>query len=492
MQEQRRGQELYHDIFGSVLDRDAMTPYLLKDSHNYEKSIRQATCMMANRGFGVDGDGLAAGERERALAFVFQARDYFKHSLFPFVRRQLRNLAGLNSPRAQLYAKCLSELDEIEGIIFNPEFSSLVAEDPRHLFLMSSSAKYADLFSGYRGQGLAVPREWQKAACAILKMCHLVKSIEEDSQDIADYAQLGFFLQRNAVSLVGLFSFNWDDENLVPEEESARRAYVKLAAFFKKLGSSTSYNKARGTYVFDSGDGVRVEIAGVMARLKSPESMFAKLGKSVEGEAYDIRDILAITFLLNNRDDTLTLFHALQKQGLILQENTASASITQTIFTCPDDMQEAVHRLMLNLARSEGRQEAPSPTELREQTAGFFEALSVNGKGNPHSSAGHQKFQCKISYSVPIQYDAKTREVLLPGADPVSGSFVTRQGTLPVEIRISDRQTWDSSETKGEAHHDAYKLRQLLPLCNRLFAPLFLFPRDAEPGLRADQALLFP
>ena len=50
--------------------------------------------------------------------------------------------------------------------------------------------------------------------------------------------------------------------------------------------------------------------------------MVTKLGKDLEGEAYDIRDILAITFILKDRDDTLKLFHALQKKGVILQENT--------------------------------------------------------------------------------------------------------------------------------------------------------------------------
>ena len=61
----------------------------------------------------------------------------------------------------------------------------------------------------------------------------------------------------------------------------------------------------------------------IKARLKSPESMVTKLGKDLEGEAYDIRDILAITFILKDKDDTLKLFHALQKKGVILQENTS-------------------------------------------------------------------------------------------------------------------------------------------------------------------------
>jgi ppGpp synthetase/RelA/SpoT-type nucleotidyltranferase len=76
----------------------------------------------------------------------------------------------------------------------------------------------------------------------------------------------------------------------------------------------------QGSLIFNSGDGVEVELIDIKARLKSPESMFAKLGKDVSGEVFNIRDILAITFLIKNKDDSLKLFHSLQKQGVILQE----------------------------------------------------------------------------------------------------------------------------------------------------------------------------
>jgi len=42
--------------------------------------------------------------------------------------------------------------------------------------------------------------------------------------------------------------------------------------------------KTRGDIVFNSGDGVAVDIVEIKARLKSPESMFTKLGKEVEGD----------------------------------------------------------------------------------------------------------------------------------------------------------------------------------------------------------------
>ena len=36
-------QELHHEIFGSILDRNQMTPYLLLKADTYETALRQAT-----------------------------------------------------------------------------------------------------------------------------------------------------------------------------------------------------------------------------------------------------------------------------------------------------------------------------------------------------------------------------------------------------------------------------------------------------------------
>jgi uncharacterized protein (TIGR04562 family) len=224
--------------------------------------------------------------------------------------------------------------------------------------------------------------------------------------------------------------------------------------------------------------------------------MFAKLGKDGEGEAYGIRDILAITFLLKEREDTLPLFHALQKRGVILQENTVSTSITQTLFADARDMEESVRRLMRNLAQyGVGSSEAPRDETVAAAAAEFFGALSVNAVRNPHTSDQHRKFQCKINFSLPVHRDASTRRILVPGTaaymyrDRID--VITQQHTLPVELRISDRRSWEESEQRGEAHHDAYKLRQLLVFMNRLFSPLFVFPPEDFALLREDQARLF-
>ena len=488
--------ELYHEIFGSILDRTEMTPYLLLRSATYQVALRQATRMMGNRGFDIAGaEDLRPSEKARAQAYVDQVRRYLVDLLLPFLRKQLAELAAMQSKNCPLYKECLKIIGRLEAVITDPQFGGLVDEDPRHLFLLASSRKYPNLFRGYRGRDLIIPLAWQRMACAMLKMGHLIKSVEEDSQDIHDYARLGLFLETQGHSLDDLYNFNWDSPALLPEDEPAQRAFVKISAFFHKLKESMTLDAAKDCLVFNSGDGVEVDIMEVKARLKSPDSMFTKLGKNLEGEAHDIRDILAITFLLKSREDTLTLFHALQKRGVILQENTVSHSITQTLFDSPDDMLEAVRRLTVNLARSEGSLKRPSLVRLRAQARQFFDDLSVNARKNLDSASGHRKFQCKINFSLPIHREAATNRILIPGTAAYAARTTirtkTQQHTLGVELRISDEQSWQASEWKGESHHDAYKCRQLLALMNRLFGPLFNFPREAFAQLRKDQNRLF-
>jgi uncharacterized protein (TIGR04562 family) len=384
---------------------------------------------------------------------------------------------------------------KVESILEDAEFLPLVREDPRHLFLLASSGKYPHIFYGYKGKSMEVPAAWQQTACSLLKMCHLIKSVEEDSQDIDDYAQLGFFLESQGQSLDDLYRYNWENPAHIPESESAQRAFVKISTFFHKLKESLAPDAEKACLVFNSGDGVEVEIAEIKARLKSPESMFTKLGKDVEGEAYDIRDILAITFILKDKDNSLKLFHALQKRGVILQENTASHSITQTLFDGPENMTEAVRRLMISLSQSAGSRETPGEEELLANAKSFYEALSVNAAMNLHSSAGHKKFQCKINFSLPIHRETATNTIMIPGTpiyakrDQVRKK--TQQHTLGVELRISDEQSWRTSEQKGDSHHDAYKFRQITSVMNRVFKDLFHLPEGALPQLRKDQMTLF-
>lgn len=488
-------QELYHEIFGSILDRKEMTPYLLRNCAGYASALRQTNRMMANRGFDIIDGEIGARELERAAEYVRQAVGYLNGTLLPFVEAQFDSLAGLGSPQKPLYAESTAAIRGIRELLSGDSFIELVNGDPRHLFLLSSSAKYPHLFLDYPGGHLTIPRKWKMLACAILKMCHLIKSIEEDSQDINDYARLGMFLESRGKSLSGLFLYDWNCPDSLPADESARRAFAKLSAFFRKLAESVSFSGERNCLVFDSGDGVRVDIVEVKARLKSPESMFAKLGKDSEEEAYSIRDILALTFLLKSREESLTLFHALQKRGVILQENTTSTSITQTLFDTPADMEGAVRHLVENLAKSGGEENRYGEEEISRQTAEFFDSLSMNAVRNPHTSDRHRKFQCKIDFSVPVHRDTATGGILVPGTGEWKrrGSLqtVTQQHTLPVELRISDMRSWEESEQKGEAHHDAYKFRQLVALMNRLFAPLFRFPAEADGALRADQEALF-
>ncbi|MBS1114388.1 MAG: hypothetical protein H6Q94_117 [Nitrospirae bacterium] len=490
------GQELHHEIFGSILDRTEMTPFLLLTAGNYETALQQATKMLGNRGFDTPDNTLQESERERARTYIEQAYRYFLNWLFPFSKNQLERLAALHSANSDLYRQCLRTIGETESILIGTEFQEIVNEDPRHLFLLASSRKYPHVFYGYKGQNREVPPEWQQTACSLLKMGHLIKSIEEDSQDIADYAQLGFFMEMQGESLDDLYHYDWENPGQIPESESARRAFVKISTFFHKLKESMTFDTGKGCLVFNSGDGVEVSIAEIKARLKSPESMFTKLGKDLEGEAYDIRDILAITFILKSRDDTLKLFHALQKRGVILQENTASHSITQTLFDNPESMTEAVRRLMISLSQSEGSDEMPGEEELLANAKKFYEALSVNAANNRYSSLGHNKFQCKINFSLPIHRTAETNKIMVPGTPVYTEraliSKKTEQHTLGVELRISDEQSWRTSEQKGDSHHDAYKFRQLVSVMNRLFKKSFHVPEESFTQLREDQYALFP
>ena len=497
MEDSLADQELHHEIFGSILERTEMTPYLLLPARDYETSLKQAARMMANRGFDtLGGDELQESERERAGQYIEHAYTYVFDWLFPFVTKQLEGLAALRSPNAGLYQKCLRAVGEAASVLKNPDFRRIVGEDPRHLFLLASSRKYPRVFYGYRGSSLDVPATWRQAACSLLKMCHLIKSIEEDSQDINDYAQLGFFLEKEGRSLEDLFHYDWEHPVPIPTAEPAQRAFVKVSLFFHRLRESLAYDPQKGCLVFNSGDGVDVDIAEVRARLKSPESMVTKLGKNVEGEAYDIRDILAITFILRSRDDTLKLFHALQKRGVILQENTASHSITQTLFDRPERMKEAVRRLMISLARSGRGNAAPGEESLLFHAGQFYEALGMNAEKNLHSSRGHRKFQCKIAFSLPIHRAAETNEILVPGTPHYEKrdrlGKKTEQHTLGVELRISDVESWRASEQTGDSHHDAYKFRQLVSVMNRVFKNVFRVPEESFPQLRKDQADLFP
>jgi len=489
-------QDLHHEIFGSTLDRTEMTPYLLLGVENYESSLRQAARMMANRGFDTfDNNELHEDEKKRAQKYINQVDKYFTYSMFPFVKNHLEALTALKSDSCGMYLKCLETIGEIESTLHNREFRTIADDDPRNVLLMASSRKYPHVFYGYQGGNIDVPPLWQQMACSILKMAHLIKSIEEDSQDINDYAQLGLFLEIEGQSLNDLYSYDWHHPKHLPKSEPAQRAFVKVSTFFHKLSESVSFDAQKNCLVFKSGDGVDVDIAQIKSRLKSPESMFTKLGKDLEGEVHNIRDILAITFILKDKDDTLKLFHALQKRGVILQENTLSSSITQTLFDNVESMAEAVRSLIISLSRSEGNNAEPDDDEVLTHAGNFYNSLSINTAKNPHSSMGHRKFQCKINFCVPIHRRADTSEIIIPGTSEYAHRHNleknTEQHTLALELRISDEESWNSSEYRGDSHHNAYKFRQLIAVMNRVFKDIFYLPKESFTQLRQDQKKLF-
>jgi hypothetical protein len=88
--------ELYHEIFGSILDRTEMTPYLFLPASSYAIALRQATRMLGNRGFDTGGaDDLRGRERARAERYIREVRRYLGEWLLPFMEGQLTALAGL-------------------------------------------------------------------------------------------------------------------------------------------------------------------------------------------------------------------------------------------------------------------------------------------------------------------------------------------------------------------------------------------------------------
>jgi uncharacterized protein (TIGR04552 family) len=158
-------------------------------------------------------------------------------------------------------------------------------------------------------------------------------------------------------------------------------------------------------------------------------------------------------------------------------------------------MIEAVRRLMISLSQSAGHEETPTDQELLANAKTFYEALSMNAATNQHSSLGHRKFQCKISFSLPIHREAETYKIMIPGT-PIYArrnqvEKKTQQHTLGVELRISDEESWRTSEQKGDSHHNAYKFRQLISVMNRVFKNVFSVPKENIVQLKKDQSTLF-
>jgi hypothetical protein len=122
MEHTSSGHELHHEIFGSILDRIEMTPFLLLPAGNYDTALKQATKMMGNRGFDTAGNELQESERERAEKYIAQAYKYFFNWMFPFFRNQMERLAALNSANAGLYRDCLEAIGRVEAILESAEF----------------------------------------------------------------------------------------------------------------------------------------------------------------------------------------------------------------------------------------------------------------------------------------------------------------------------------------------------------------------------------
>jgi uncharacterized protein (TIGR04552 family) len=150
---------------------------------------------------------------------------------------------------------------------------------------------------------------------------------------------------------------------------------------------------------------------------------------------------------------------------------------------------------MISLSKSAGYEKISTEQELLANAKTFYEALSMNARKNQHSSLGHRKFQCKISFSVPIHREAATHKIMIPGTPMYARrnqvDKKTQEHTLGVELRISDEDSWRTSEQTGDSHHDAYKFRQLISVMNRVFKHVFYLPKESITQLKKDQLTLF-
>jgi hypothetical protein len=115
-------------------------------------------------------DELDPGELERASRYVSAALDYALSSLIPPVRSQFCRLASLKTSLEGRYRAAEESLASMTSLLSSGEFRDLVDEDPRHLFLLASSAKYPLLFEGKPGFSTRVPPRWRFAACTVLKL----------------------------------------------------------------------------------------------------------------------------------------------------------------------------------------------------------------------------------------------------------------------------------------------------------------------------------
>lgn len=186
------------------------------------------------------------------------------------------------------------------------------------------------------------------------------------------------------------------------------------------------------------------------------ESLVLKLLHKVDNVAQEVYDHLGVRFVTPDKAYALLLLKYFRQHNVFAFANVKPSRSINTLVDLKDFR-----------ARFEELEEAYHHGELsfKEFTRGVHrlgQAPDATNERNPHSANQYQT----------IQFTARAL-VRLPAGTGVTRSFV------PFEVQIMDEAAFHDAQN-GEASHQAYRTRQRLAVCKRVFPWLeSLMARDA-------------
>ena len=187
-------QELHHEIFGSILDRTEMTPFLLLPARDYATSLMQAAKMMTNRGFDAQGGGeLPGGGRARLEVAHTGARCSFvgRPPRPDFRAPRLEAASCLRAAsvilRASTYGVCRrghQQLEAAGAVPFMRQEGSL-SEQTCRMDAARRPVPLCDLLTQYAGLRPAI----EEAVCRVLASGQAIlgPEVEALEREVAEY-----------------------------------------------------------------------------------------------------------------------------------------------------------------------------------------------------------------------------------------------------------------------------------------------------------------